>query len=52
MYKATDIDTDKALEAIEHFRRSQSFEYQKELYGMQKYYDVLEKRYEISRKSF
>ena len=43
MYKATNIDTDKALEAIEAFRRSQSTAHQKELYGIQKYYEGLEK---------
>ena len=42
MYKATNIDTDKALEAIESFRRSNSLEHQKELYGIQKYYEGLE----------
>lgn len=43
MYKAANIDTDKALEAIEAFRRNKSLEQQKELYGIQKYYEGLEK---------
>jgi len=36
MYKATNIDTDKALKAIEDFRYNKSFEQQRELYGIQK----------------
>ena len=43
MYKATNIDTDKALEAIEYFRRRQSEAHQRELYGAQKYYEGIEK---------
>lgn len=43
MYKATNIDTNKALEAIKSFHRINCIERQKELYGIQKYYDGLEK---------
>lgn len=42
MYKATNVDTDKALEAIESFRRAKSLEHQKELYSINKYYEGLE----------
>ncbi len=52
MYKATSIDTDKALEAIEAFRRSQSLEHQKQLYGIQKYYEELEKGLEFAESLF
>lgn len=52
MYKATNIDTDKALEAIESFRRSNSLEHQKELYGIQKYYEGLEKGLELAESLF
>lgn len=52
MYKATNIDTDKALEAIEAFRRSKSLEHQKELYGIQKYYEGLEKGLELAERLF
>lgn len=52
MYKATNIDTDKALEAIEAFRRSKSLEHQKELYGIQKYYEGLEKGLEFAESIF
>lgn len=52
MYKATNIDTDKALEAIEAFRRTKSLEHQKELYGIQKYYEGLEKGLELAEGLF
>lgn len=52
MYKATNIDTDKALEAIESFRRTKSLEHQKELYGIQKYYEGLEKGLELAESLF
>lgn len=52
MYKATNIDTDKALGAIEAFRRSQSTAHQKELYGIQKYYEGLEKGLEFAESLF
>lgn len=52
MYKAANIDTDKALEAIEAFRRSKSLEHQKELYGIQKYYEGLEKGLEFAESIF
>lgn len=52
MYKATNIDTDKALEAIEVFRRSKSLEHQKELYAIQKYYEGLEKGLEFAESIF
>ena len=52
MYKATNIDTDKALEAIESFRHSKSLEQQKELYGINKYYEGLEKGLELAESLF
>lgn len=52
MYKATNIDTDKALQAIESFRRNKSLEQQKELYGIQKYYERLEKGLELAERLF
>lgn len=52
MYKATNIGTDKALEAIESFRRTKSLEHQKELYGIQKYYEGLEKGLELAERLF
>lgn len=52
MYKATNIDTDKALKAIEAFRRNKSLEQQKELYGIQKYYEGLEKGLELAESLF
>lgn len=52
MYKATNIDTDKALKAIENFRRNISFEHRKELYGIQKYYEGLEKGLELAERLF
>lgn len=52
MYKATNIDTDKALEAIESFRHSKSLEHQKELYGIQKYYEGVEKGLELAESLF
>lgn len=52
MYKATNVDTDKALKAIEAFRRSKSLEHQKELYGIQKYYEGLEKGLELAESLF
>ena len=52
MYKATNIDTDKALEAIESFRRAKSLEHQKELHGINKYYEGLEKGLELAESLF
>lgn len=52
MYKATNIDTDKALEAIKSFRRSQSTAHQRELHGIQKYYEGLEKGLELAESLF
>lgn len=52
MYKATNIDTDKALEAIEEFRRNKSREHQRELYGIQKYYEGLEKGLDLAESLF
>lgn len=52
MYKAANIDTDKALEAIEDFRRHKSLEHQKELYGIQKYYEGLEKGLDLAERLF
>lgn len=52
MYKATNIDTDKALKAIADFRRDERFEHQKELYGIQKYYEGLEKGLELAKSLF
>lgn len=52
MYKATNIDTDKALKAIEYFRRRQNETHQRELYGIQKYYEGLEKGLELAESLF
>lgn len=52
MYKATNIDTDKALEAIESFRRSQSTAHQRELHGINKYYEGVEKGLELAERLF
>lgn len=52
MYKATNIDTDKALEAIEYFRRRQSEAHQRELYGIQKYYEGVNKGLELAESIF
>lgn len=52
MYKATNIDTDKALEAIKEFRRHNNFVQQRELYGIQKYYEGLEKGLEFAESLF
>lgn len=52
MYKATNIDTDKALKAIEEFRRNKSLEQQRDFYGMQKYYDGVEKGLELAENLF
>ncbi len=41
MYKAKNIDTDKALEAIEAYRRRKEYDYDRDLYGLKKYYDGL-----------
>jgi len=52
MYKATNIDTDKALAAIEAFRRTQSLAHQKELYGTVKYYEGIEKGLQFAESLF
>lgn len=52
MYKATNIDTDKALKAIEEFRRHNSLMQQREFYGIQKYYEGLEKGLELAESLF
>ncbi len=52
MYKATSIDTDKALAAIEAFRHTQSLAHQKELYGAEKYYEGVEKGLELAESLF
>ena len=52
MYKATNIDTDKALEAIEYLRRRQSEAHQRELHGIQKYYEGIEKGLDLAEGIF
>lgn len=52
MYKATNIDTDKALQAIEYFRRRQSEIHQRELHGIQKYYEGIEKGLNLAESLF
>ncbi len=52
MYKTTNIDTDKALAAIEVFRCSQSEAHKHELYGLQKYYEGVEKGLELAKSLF
>ena len=39
MYKAKNIDTDKALQAIEAYRRQKEYDYDRDSYGRKKYYD-------------
>lgn len=41
MYKAENIDTDKALEAIEAFRHQKERNFDCESYGLKKYYEGL-----------
>lgn len=41
MYKAKNIDTDKALQAIEAYRLRKEYDYDRDLYGLKKYYDGL-----------
>ena len=38
MYKAKNIDTDKALQAIEAYRLRKEYDYDRDLYGLKKYY--------------
>lgn len=52
MYKATNIDTDKALKAIEDFRCHKSREQQREMYGIQKYYEGVEKGLDLAESLF
>jgi len=52
MYKAANVDTDKALKAIENCRYHKSLEQQKELYGIQKYYEGLEKGLDLAERLF
>ena len=52
MYKATNIDTDKALAVIEEFRRIKRSERQKELYGIERYYEGIEKGLERAESLF
>lgn len=42
MYKAKNIDTDKALEAIKAYRLRKEYDYDRDLYGLKKYYDGLQ----------
>ena len=42
MYKAKNIDTDKALQAIEAYRRRKEYDYDRDLYGLKKYYDGIQ----------
>jgi len=52
MYKATNIDTDKALEAVEDIRCRKSRECQREMYGIQRYYDGVETGLELAEGLF
>ena len=42
MYKAKNIDTDKALQAIEAYRRRKEYDYDRDLYGVAKYFAGIE----------
>ena len=39
MYKAKNIDTDKALQAIEAYRSRKEYDYEGDLYGLKNYYE-------------
>lgn len=52
MYKAKNINTDKALSAIEDFRRNNGLQQRRELYGIQKYYEGFEKGLEFAESLF
>ena len=41
MYKAKNIDTDKALQAIEDYRIQNDHNYDRDFYALKKYYDGL-----------
>ena len=41
MYKAKNIDTDKALQAIEAYRIQNDHNYDRDFYALKKYYDGL-----------
>lgn len=41
MYKAKNIDTDKALQAIEDYRLRKEYDYDRDSYALKKYYDGL-----------
>lgn len=41
MYKAKNIDTDKALQAIETYRIQNDHNYDRDFYALKKYYDGL-----------
>lgn len=51
-YKAKNVDTEKALKAISEYRIQYSAKQQKEMYGVQKYYEGLNKGLDIAENIF
>lgn len=51
-YQAKNVDTDKALKAIDDYRKAKSTEHNKELYGLQKYYEGLNKGLDFAESIF
>ncbi len=52
MYKATNIDTDKALKAIEAYRHQKANCCSREIHGIQKYYEGLQKGLDFAESLF
>lgn len=52
MYKATNIDTDKALEAIEDMHCDKMKERERERYALNKYYEGIDKGLELAKGIF
>ena len=51
-YQAKNVDTDKALKAINDYRKTKSAEHNKELYGVQKYYEGLNRGLDFAQNIF
>ena len=52
MYKATNIDTDKALQAIENIQCKKMEESERERYALRKYYEGIDKGLELAKGIF
>ena len=52
MYKATNIDTDKALQAIEDMQCNKIEESERERYALRKYYEGIDKGLELAKGIF